>query len=200
MSNLTGTINELRSVSGVAGTALANSASAAVLNPASAAGYFPVAFWEGGPMYRSWRVTSKGVYSTAASGNPTLQVGVTLDSAQGTTGALTFLSGATVVIISAASWFWEMDVELTAQAVTETSGAGTVNIVGIGTLTLHRIALPGTFTQGTTVNADRIPIGASATVAQSMTAGFFIETYAKWGSAVAGTSIQALTTRVYGEN
>ncbi len=201
MSFLKGTNVELIAACSVAGTALANSANAGVLNSASGAAWLPQNFWPGA-LYKTIKVEARGIYSTASSGNPTLQVGATLNATEGTggIGSLTFLTGAVTPVASATNWYWELQVELMTQALTETSGAGTANITGLGWLELHQIALGGAYTVGTTAKADRIPVGSASVVDQSMSAGCFVEIYGKWSSGVASTSIQCLHSAVYGCN
>jgi hypothetical protein len=200
MSYTTATNQECMAVSAVAGTAITNSASAGVLNSTSGAAYCPVNFFKH-QLYAGILVTAKGTYSSPGAGPATMQIGATLDAAQGTTGALTFLSGAITPVVSASSWLWELEVLLAVQSLTETSGAGTSNIVGLGHLTLHGAALGGAQSLATnTVQAWTVPVGATATVNQSTVAAVWVEIYGKFGSAVSGSTMQCQQSAIYGIN
>ena len=200
MSFLTATNTECIAACAVAGTAISNSATAGVLNTTDGAAYLPVSFFKGN-LYRAVRVYATGIYSSPASGPATMQIGVTLDAAQGTTGALTFLSGAVTPVINAANWPWELDCTLIVSTITETSGAGTANIMGTGHLILHGAAYAGAQSLATnTVQAWTVPVGATGLVSQSTVAGVFCEVYGKFGTAVSGSTMQLEESTIFGLN
>lgn len=200
MSFLTATNTELIATCATAGTQISNSATAGVLNTTDGAAYLPVNFFKGN-LYRTVLVKAYGIYSSPASGPATMQIGVTLDAAQGTTGSLTFLPGAITPVVNAASWPWELECFLTVQSLTETSGSGTANIVGLGHLTLHGAALAGAQSLATsTVQAWTVPVGATATVNQSTVAGVFCEVYGKFATAVSGSTMQLEMSQIFGCN
>jgi len=202
MSFLTATNVECIAACSVAGASLAanSSTSATVLNTADGAAYLPVNFFKGN-LYRTVLVTATGIYSSPSSGASTFQIGVTLDAAQGTTGSLTFLPGAITPVASASSWPWELFVTLTVQSLTETTGSGTANIVGMGHLNLHGATFGGAQSLSTTANQSwQVPVGATATVNQSTVAGVFCEIYGKFASSVAGSTMQLEMSAIYGCN
>jgi hypothetical protein len=200
MSFLTATNVECIAACATAGASLSDSATATVLNVADGAAYLPVNFFKGN-LYRTVLVTATGIYSSPSSGAATMQIGVTLDAAQGTTGSLTFLPGAITPVASASSWPWELFVTLTVQSLTETTGSGTANIVGMGHLNLHGAAFAGAQSLSTSASQSwQVPVGSTSTVDQSTVAGVFCEIYGKFATAVSGSTMQLEMSAIYGCN
>jgi hypothetical protein len=191
MSFLKGTNVELIAACAVAGTAISNSATAGVLNSADGAAYLPIGFFNG-QLYRTVNIRASGIYSSPASAPATMQLGVTLNTSQGSIGSLTILSGAITPTVSMSSALWDLDLEITASTYTETSGSGTVNVMGIGTLALHN---------STTTTAGAVyGIGGTSLVSAVTYTGYFLEVYGKFGSAVSGSTVTGERTSVYGCN
>lgn len=191
MSFLTGTNVELIAACAVAGTQISNNATAGVLNSADGAAYLPIGFFRG-QQYRTVLLRASGIYSTPASAPATMQIGACFNTAQGTIGSLNILSGAITPAVSMSSALWLLDLEITVSTLTETSGSGTANVMGTGTLTLHNST---TTTAGNVYGA-----GGTSLVNLVTYTGYYLEVYAKFGSAVSGSTVTGERTSVYGCN
>jgi hypothetical protein len=152
-----------------AGAALANSASATDISPA------PQYVVPANTLYagQKWRFTAHGILSTAASGNPTLTLGVYYG---GVAGTALLTSGALTVTASLTNAPWrctaDMEVRSTGSSGTTWSDGLVYNPTSLTALTPQ--FMPATQTQPVTINT---------TTANGLTLG------ATWSSAVAGTSV-----------
>lgn len=191
MSFLRGTNVECIAASAVAGTPISNNATAGVLNPADGAAYLPIGFWNG-QLYRTIKLRASGIYSSPASAPATMQLGLTFNTTEGTIATLTILSAAITPAVSMTNAIWDLDMEVTASTYTETAGAGTVNVMGIGWLMLHSSSAGAA--------GAVYPVGGTTLVSVSTFVGYFVETYGKFGTAVAGSSMQGERFSVYGCN
>jgi hypothetical protein len=157
-----------------AGTAVSDTATAGVLNTAKGALYLPPEWWE---TNQGLHVFARGIVSTPSSGTATLTMGVSADTTQGTLGALLWTNGTAITpVSSAASWLWELEMDIIGQ-----SDSG----LNIATLGMGELTLPASATQG------QAPYIVGSTTAVNLVAGtgYFLEIYAKWGTAVSGDTI-----------
>lgn len=167
-----GIVNPERQIQN-AGTALANSASAADLPNAPQFTFGPDAFSKGGEFVV---VEAAGILSTAPSANPTLTVGVYWGGVAGT--ALgTFSAWTAVASLTNAQWVMRTKTVWRVVGASGTASAYTTGLLWLpASATQEQAAYPITLTQP-------VSSGLATTVSSTLTVG------ATWSSAVSGTSI-----------
>jgi hypothetical protein len=156
------------------GTALSDTATAAILNTEQGSLWIPQNWWSQNKGVHVW---ARGIITTPSSGTATLTMGCSSDTTQGTVGSLLWTNATAITpTSSASSWQWELEMELICQSV---SGANAV-VVGMG-----QLCIPSSATQ---VAAPYI-VGSTTGVNLPIATGSYIEVYGKWTTAVSGDTL-----------
>jgi hypothetical protein len=193
MSNLTNTYTETIGAVPVAGSALSDSASTGVVISTAAQAYeIPAGFFSNPiSLNKAIQVTGFGIYSTAASGNATLQFQIYADTVIGTKsitlGSNTAATGTTLPV-SAANAIWVINAWITCQSFS----AGAAQLVTFGDITMGNGAAAGvsyTFGSATPVS-----------LTSSWNTNYFLELGATWGTAVVGDALTCEQWIVQGMN
>lgn len=157
-----------------AGSALADTSTAAILNTEQGSLYIPPNWWT---LNSAIHLHARGIIGTPSSATATLTVGIAADTTQGTASANLFTNASAITpVSSASSWFWELEMELICQSV---SGANAA-IVGMGELTL-----PASATQMQAPYA----IGSVTPVNLAIATPVYLDVYGHWTTAVASDTI-----------
>jgi hypothetical protein len=181
MSNLTNTYEEVITNLAIAGTALSDTATGAVISTAAQAGILPIGFFSGyGTGNKLIRCTGIGIISTSASGPATLSFSVQADTTLGTRNTSGELATSTAVApaVSLASSVFTIQSWSTVQSYSTTSA----EIVSFGQLTIGGAS-------GAAGAAYTFGSATPVALASAYSTEFFIELWAVWGTAVSGCTL-----------
>jgi hypothetical protein len=190
-SNTTNTYTEVINGIPVAGTALNDTATGAVISTAAQAGILPVGFFNQYCVNKAIQFFGFGVISTSASGPATLAFGVGANTTLGTYAPAVALATQTAVApaVSLSSVIWEVNGWSTVQSLSGQSPQmvtfGTVTIGGAG----GAAGVAYTFGSATPVS-----------LTTGMNLEYGIELTAKWGTAVSGCTLTCEQWIVQGMN
>lgn len=196
-SNLTSTYSELIQGVAVAGSALSDSSTGAVISTAAQAAEVPPGFWTTIPQAGSNRVvecTGWGIISTAAS-PATLYMTTAMDSVVGTEGiGLIAAAGTTIptpaASLSTAIWTWN------SWTFTQSISVQAPQLVTFATLGI------GGGSSASPTSGLTYQFGSATPVALTagLTTPYWVELYAKWGTAVSGCTLTCEAWAVQGLN
>jgi len=189
MSNLTNTYTEVINGIPIAGTALNDTATGAVISTAAQAAILPINFFNQYAVNKTLQWTGYGIVSTPSSGPATLQFIVYADTTIGTANIALATQTAFTPAVSLASNIFEVNGWSTVQSYSGTSA----EVVSFGVVTLGGAsgAAGSSYTFGSAT-----PVA----VTTALSTEYAIELYAKWGSAVSGCTLTCEQWIVQGMN
>jgi hypothetical protein len=197
MSFLTGTNTEVIASCATAGSATAVTSSYQTIGVGASIAYLPIGFF--GPMStnKTLRCVGDGAYSTTSA--PTaLTIGVGFDTTQGTSANQIVTPAMGSVTASITAGYWHMDLEITVQALTESSTASSnaVVLVGLGTFLMTTAAGPVS-----TTHVGPVICGSdtAVTITSAYTA-FFVEWAMKSTATTSGETVTLVRSTTYGCN
>ena len=195
MSFLTGTNTEVIASCATAGSATAVATTYTTIGVGASIAYLPIGFF--GPMAtnKTLRCVGDGLYTTPSSAT-VYTVGVGFDTTQGTSANQIVNAGVTPTS-SITAGFWHMDLEITVQALTESSTAASnaVVLIGMGTFVISTAAGPSSSTHAVSIAG-----GSSALTITSAYTAFFVEWAMKSSAATGSQTMTLQRNTTYGCN
>jgi hypothetical protein len=188
MSNLTNTYSEVINNLAVAGSALSDTATGAVISTAAQAVILPVGYFNAYAVNRALQWTGYGIISTAAS-PATIAFTVYADTTIGTADIALAAQTAATPAASLSSVIFEVNGWSTVQSFSTTSA----EVVSFGTVTIGGAsgAAGAQYTFGSAT-----PVA----ITTAYSTEYAIELYAKWGTAVSGCTLTCEQWIVQGMN